>query len=117
MITTTLILKYLGILLAAVVMIFVLRWRRRTYREFVNTYAEHETCEHLQPALQHLQSQGHSVVRAGQMHQELPLEIHISPPFDPRALADTLKLEEPVFVSERNVLFCQEHACELHPAR
>ena len=40
---------------------------------------------------------------------------HLAPPFDPRALFDELKLAEPVFVSERNVLGCKEDLCEIHP--
>ena len=44
-----------------------------------------------------------------------PLEIHLQPPFDPQAIYDELKLTEPVFVSERKVLYCQEDWCEVHP--
>jgi hypothetical protein len=28
---------------------------------------------------------------------------------------DELKLAEPVFVSERNVLYCKQDWCEIHP--
>ena len=47
----------------------------------------------------------------------MPLEIHLAPAFDPKAIHDELKLAEPACVSERNVLYCKEDWCELHPAR
>ena len=108
-------LKYAGILAAAVAMVFVVNWRRRSHREFLQQYAEREICPHLRPAFDLLQQRGHRVIRAGQYNPDMPLEIHIAPPFDPAALADELKLADPVFVSERNVLYCQEDWCELHP--
>ena len=108
-------LKYAGILAAAVAMVFVVAWRRKSHRAFLEQYSEEEVCEHLRPALEMLKSRGHRVVRAGQVRPEMPLELHIAPAFDPTALAEELKLEEPVFVSERNVLYCREDWCELHP--
>jgi hypothetical protein len=93
----------------------VLRLRRRSRDQFLQEFSDNEVCEHLRPALELLKSRGHRVVRAGQMRREMPLEIHLAPPFDPQALADELKLAEPVFVSERNVLYCKENWCELHP--
>jgi hypothetical protein len=45
----------------------------------------------------------------------MPLEIHVIPPFDPHALYKDLQLIPPVYVSERNVLFCKEDWCEIHP--
>lgn len=117
MITATDILQIIGVVVATVAMIFVLRWRRRGHREFLETYAEEEVCEHLRPALMLLKQRGHQVRRAGQVQPDFPLEIHVAPPFDPKALAEELKLEPPVFVSERNVLFCREDACEIHPVR
>jgi hypothetical protein len=46
----------------------------------------------------------------------MPLEIHVAPGFDPKSVAEQLGLTDPVFVSaERNVLFCKEDWCELHP--
>jgi hypothetical protein len=109
-------LQYLGILAAAVLMVFVLAWRRRSHAQFLEEYAEREVCEHLLPALELLRSRGHRVVRAGQQARDLPLELHLAPGFDPKQLLEELKLGEPVFLSsERNVLYCKEDWCELHP--
>lgn len=117
MLTRSEILQLIGVAAAAVAMIFVVRWRRRGHREFLEEFAQKEVCDHLRPALELLKSRGHSVRRAGQRDPQLPLEIHITPPFDPQAIFDELKLQEPVFVSERNVLYCREDACELHPEK
>lgn len=111
------ILKYAGILAAMVLMIFVLRARRRSQSRFLADYADAEVCEHLRPALDALRARGHAVTRAGQRAEDYPVELHISPPFDPAALFDELKLEEPARLSERNVIICVEHMCELHPRR
>jgi hypothetical protein len=43
------------------------------------------------------------------------MEIHLTPPFSPQAVYDELELREPVFVSERNVLYCKQDWCEIHP--
>lgn len=103
------------VILAAIATPIVLRLRRRSHQRFMQEYSESEVCEHLRPAFELLQSRGHRVVRAGQRHPDLPLEIHVAPPFDPKAIAAELNLSEPVFVSERNVLYCKEDWCELHP--
>jgi len=114
---TKAILQIVGIIAAMVAMLLVMRWRRRTHGEFIAQYAQDEVCEHLRSALELLRSRGHMVVRAGQHHPEAPLEIHLAPGFDPKAVYDELKLAEPVRVSERNVLFCFDDACELHPPK
>jgi hypothetical protein len=103
--------------IAAIAMPFVLRLRRRSHQRFLAEYSEREVCEHLRPALEHLKSRGHVVRRAGQRAPDFPLEIHLSPPFDPKQVAAELKLVEPVFVSERNVLYCKEDLCELQPVK
>ena len=115
MLTTLDILKIVGFLAAAVALAVVVRWRRKNYAQFLQRFADEEVCEHLRPALELLKSRGHVVERAGQRARDLPLEIHITPGFDPTALHDELKLEDPVFVSERNVLYCEEDRCELKP--
>jgi len=107
--------KAIGIVAAAVVMVFVVAWRRRAQAKFYAEFADREVCEHLRGALELLKSRGHVVVRAGQRGPEMPLEIHIAPGFDPAAIAEELKLEEPVAVSERGVVICREDWCELHP--
>jgi hypothetical protein len=101
--------------IAAIATPIVLRLRRRSHEKFLQTFSDQEICPHLRPALELLKSRGHRIVRAGQMREDLPLEIHIAPAFDPQALADELKLQDPVFVSERNVLYCKEDWCEIHP--
>jgi len=103
--------------IAVIALPFVIRLRRRSHQRFMAEYSDREVCEHLRPALEHLMSRGHVVRRAGQKAPDFPLEIHLSPPFDPKQVADQLKLAEPVFVSERNVLYCQEDLCELHPVK
>ena len=115
MLSTLDILKILGILAAAIALAVVVRWRRRNYAQFLQRFADDEVCEHLRPALDVLKSRGHVIVRAGQMARDLPLELHISPGFDPKTLYEELKLEDPVFVSDRNVLYCEEDWCELKP--
>jgi hypothetical protein len=107
--------KAIGIALAAVALVLVVAWRRRTQARFFQEFAEREVCPHLRSALELLRSRGHVVVRAGQRRPEFPLEIYIAPGFDPSAICAELKLEEPVAVSERNVLICREDWCELHP--
>lgn len=107
------ILQIITIILATVAMVVVVRLRRRQYHEFLEDFSDQEVCEHLKGALAALKTRGHRVVRAGQKSPEMPLEIHLTPPFDPQALADELKLQEPVFIS-RNALCCREDECELH---
>lgn len=102
--------------LAAVAMFFVVRTRRRQHASNLHDLAAENTCPHLKPALDLLLSRGHRVIRVGQKLPEMPMEIHLSPPFDPNALLAELNLTDPVFVSpERLVLFCKEDWCELHP--
>ncbi len=110
------ILQVLAVLLAAVVMIVVVRARHRGKATHDVGYANENICEHLKPALQYLESHGHQISQAGQHGPDMPLEIHVIPPFDPHALYKELQLIPPVYVSERNVLFCKEDWCELHPA-
>jgi hypothetical protein len=98
-----------------VITVLVVQWRRRDYAENSQGLADANVCEHLRTALELVRSKGCRVTRVGQRHPDLPLEIHVAPPFDPKAVYDELKLAEPVFLSERNVLYCKEHWCELHP--
>ena len=110
----------LYLLLAAgvgVVLAWAVRARRQSRATFLGEFAANEVCPHLKPAYDLLVSRGHAPVNAGQRHPELPLEIHLAPPFEPHAVYDELKLAEPVFVSERNVLYCKEDLCEIHPVR
>jgi hypothetical protein len=99
----------------AVVFVIVVRLRHRSHAEHTVGLAQAEVCEHLRPALELLLSRGHRVTRVGQRGPEMPLEIHLDPAFDPKPLYDELKLAEPVFLSERNVLYCKEDWCELDP--
>ncbi len=109
------ILKIAGVVAAVVLMIIVIGWRRRTFRAHLDEMADQEICSHLKPALYLLRTRGHRIVDVGQKQEEYPLEIHIAPLFDPAAVAKELDLQPPVFVSERNVLYCKEDWCELHP--
>jgi len=108
-------LKIAGVIAAVVSMIFVIAWRRRTFAAHLDETAEQEICPHLKPALDLLKSRGHRIINVGQKQEEYPLEIHVAPGFDPAALAKELNLEAPVYVSERNVLYCKDDWCELHP--
>ena len=111
------ILQVLAVLLAAVVMIVVVRARHRGKATHDVGYANENICEHLKPALQYLESHGHQISQVGQHGPDMPLEIHVIPAFDPHALYKDLQLIPPVYVSERNVLFCKEDWCELHPVK
>jgi hypothetical protein len=115
MLTVTDTLWLVGTAIAAAAMVWAVRARRRSHGVHVRTLALQEVCPHLRPALDLLLSRGHQVRRVGQNDPELPLEIHISPRFDPRQIFDELKLAEPVFLSERNVLYCKDDWCEIHP--
>jgi len=108
-------LKIAGVIVAVITMIIVIGWRRRTFRAHLNESAEQEVCPHLKPAMDLLLARGHRIVDVGQKHEEYPLEIHLAPHFDPAAVAKELDLQPPVFVSERNVLYCKDDWCELHP--
>ena len=100
---------------AVAVMAWALRARKRSHAAWVANTAQTEVCDHLRPAYELLLSRGHRVLRVGQKHPDLPLEIHFAPRFEPQSLYEELKLNEPVFVSERNVLYCKDDWCELHP--
>lgn len=114
-ITTNDILQIILIIVSTIALVFVLRWRRRSHARFMDEFAEREVCEHLKPAIDLLKSRGHRVERAGQRNANMPLEIYISPAFDPKAIAEELDLQSPVVVSQRNVLVCQADFCEIRP--
>lgn len=105
----------LGAVIVGVSLVLVVRARRRSFAAEQQSLADREVCEHLRGALELLTGRGHRVMRVGQRHPDLPLEIHMAPPFHPREIFDELKLAEPVSVSERNVLYCKEDWCEIHP--
>ena len=111
------ILQIIAVLLAAVVMVVVVRARRTGKAKHDTAYANENVCEHLKRALEFLEAAGHQVYRVGQHGPDMPLEIHLQPAFDPHAVYKELQLEPPVYVSERNVLFCKEDWCELHPVK
>jgi hypothetical protein len=98
-----------------VLLVVVVRARRRSHAQYVAEVTEAEVCAHLRPAFDLLRSRGHQVVRVGQKDPDLPLEVHLAPAFDPKQVYAEAKLAEPAFVSERNVLYCKEDWCELHP--
>ena len=111
-----------GAAAVGVVLVVVVRWRQRSYGVHLGELADQSVCSHLRPAYELLLSRGHRVLRVGQNHPDLPLEIHLvppmgSPPFGPREVYEELKLAEPVFVSERDVLYCKEDWCEIHPKK
>ena len=68
-------LKIAGVLVMVIVMIFVLRWRRRSFHGHLDEMAEQEVCEHLKPALQLLKSRGHRILDVGQKSAEYVLEL------------------------------------------
>ena len=113
--TAAAILQFLGAIAVGVVLVWAVRARRRSHATYLRDVASQEVCPHLKPAYDLLASRGHEPVNVGQRHPELPLEIHMAPGFAPQALYDELKLAEPVFVSERNVLYCKEDLCEIRP--
>jgi hypothetical protein len=106
-----------GVLLAAVLLIVVVRARHRGKAAHDLRYSSENVCPHLKPALDLLLARGHRVDQVGQLGPDMPLEIHLTPPFDPQAIYEELKLADPVFVSERNVLYCKEDWCELRPLK
>jgi hypothetical protein len=109
------ILELAGAIVVAAMLILVVRARHRGKASHDTTYANQNVCEHLRRALEYLEANGHRVTQVGQVAREMPLEIHFQPPFDPNAIYKELQLEPPVYVSERNVLYCKEDWCELHP--
>ena len=94
-------------------MVFVVRARRRQYHQWLNVTADDEVCDHLRPALDELRRRGHVVCRVGMRAPDMPLEIHLEPPWNAAQLLADLKLEPPASVSERNVLVCQKCWCEI----
>ena len=106
-----------GALVTAVLLVVVVRARHRGKAAHDLHYSNENVCPHLKPALDLLLSRGHRVLRVGQLGPDMPLEIHLTPHFDPKSLYDELNLADPVFLSERNVLFCKEDWCEVHPAK
>jgi hypothetical protein len=113
--TTRDVLTMLGAAALGVFLMVVVRLRRQSYRAHVHEASDQEVCEHLRPALDMLLSRGHRVTRVGQKHRDFPFEIHMQPAFSSQQVYDELKLAEPVFVSERDVLYCKEDWCEIHP--
>jgi hypothetical protein len=111
------ILQILAVLIGTVVFILVVRARHRGKAAHDVDYAQEHVCEHLRPALDLLRSRGHHVEQVGQLGDDFPLEIHLRPAFDAQALYDELKLEPPVYVSQRNVLYCKDDWCEIHPEK
>jgi hypothetical protein len=107
----------LGAAAVGVVLVLVVRARQRSYHAHLQDLAAEHVCDHLRPVYELLASRGHRAVAVGQNHPDLPLEIHMAPPFEPQVVYDELKLAEPVFVSERNVLYCKEDMCEVHPKK
>jgi hypothetical protein len=104
-----------GGIVVAIALVIVVRARQRSHTAEQARVADEVVCVHLRPAIDLLKNRGHRARRVGQNHPDLPMEIHVTPPFDPQSLCDELKLTEPVFVSERNVLYCKEDWCEIHP--
>lgn len=114
--------KLLGAAGAGVALVLALRWRKRSYATNMRDLAEREVCDHLRPAYELLLSRGHEPAWVGLNDADSPVEIQMapppgSPPFDPRQVYDELQLAAPVFVSERDVLYCKEDWCEIHPKR
>ena len=107
--------QLLGAVAIAVVLVWAVRARRKSHHAFLRDAAAERVCPHLRPAYELLVSRGHRPVNVGQRHPDLPLEIHVAPAFAPQAVYDELKLTAPVFVSERDVLYCKEDLCEIHP--
>lgn len=111
------ILTLLGGAALAVLLVVVVQLRRRSHAAHLRDLASVEVCDHLRPALDLLRSRGHRITRVGQIAPDMPMEVHLTPSFDPKALMEELKLSDPAFLSERNVIYCKEDWCELHPDR
>jgi hypothetical protein len=114
--TSTSLLQIVGILLAAIALAVVVRWRRRDFSESSRKLALEVVCPHLRPALEALLKAGHVVHRVGQKAPDFPMEIHVQPGFEADELVRTLGLEAPVQSSDRKVLFCRDDWCEIHPS-
>ena len=109
------ILQVLAVVAGTVVLNAVVRARQRGKAVHDVDYAQEHICEHLRPVLELLRTRGHRVEQVGQYGDDFPLEIHLRPAFDPQAVYDELKLQPPVHVSDRGVLYCKEDWCEIHP--
>jgi hypothetical protein len=117
MLTLSDILQIALILLVMSVMFLVLRARKRGKATHDLQFAHDNVCQHLRPALDLLLSRNNAIDRVGMKAPEMPLEIHFKSDFDPQAIYAELQLTEPVYVSERRVLYCKEDWCELHPPK
>ena len=111
------ILQIVAVLVGTIVLIAVVRARQRGKAAHDVDYAQEHICDHLKPALDLLRARGHRVEQVGQYGDDFPLEIHLRPAFNPQALYDELNLQPPVYVSERNVLYCKDDWCEIHPVK
>jgi hypothetical protein len=107
------ILKNLGIFAGFVLMIFVVQARRKQHRRWLDETSDQWVCEHLAQALSALKKEGHAVAKIEQGHEDAPLEILIDPPFDVKDFAEKLKIQEPVKLSERQVIYCEECGVEI----
>jgi hypothetical protein len=107
------IIKYSSIFAACVLMVFVVRARRKQHQQYTSDLADSEVCEHLKPVLDELRRRGYTVrlVKLGQEDQ--PVEIFLTPEFEAAQVQAEMKLQPPVFLSERGVLYCQECWCEM----
>jgi len=105
------ILKNLGIFGAFVLMIFVVRARRKQYRKWLDDTSDQWVCEHLAQTLAELKKEGHVVAKLTQQHEDAPLEILVDPPFDPQSQAG--KIQDPVKISERKVIYCEDCGVEI----
>src|SRR5258706_3604183 len=94
------ILQILGVLLAVIVMVVVVRARHRGKASPDTAYANENVCEHLRPALQFLEANGHHVYPVGQHGPDMPSEIHLQPPFDPNPISKELQLIPPGYHSD-----------------
>src|SRR5437867_12876074 len=86
MLPRTDILELLGAIVVAATLILVVRARHRGKASHDTTYANQNVCDHLRRALEHLEATGHRVTQVGQIGREMPLEIHLEPPFDPNSI-------------------------------
>ncbi len=103
----------IAVVLAGVSLPLVLRARRKGHQRFLDEVADREVCDHLKPAIELLKLRGHLIVRAGQKAPDFPMEIHFEPRFDATEVFAAAGLQAPADVSERGVILCPEHWCEL----
>jgi hypothetical protein len=107
------ILKNLAIFAAFVLMIFVVRARRKQHRQWLDETSDEWVCEHLADALKALKQEGRVVAKINQPHEDAPLEILVDPPFKPDELAKRVPLQDPVKISPRKVIYCEECGVEI----